>query len=90
MVSAEKVFRMYVNPMDAGKSRILVDRKIDTFLKEHFLEYKFFAIKVIDSPDDPQYVTYIGTNENPQYDDLTIMGLCRKVIVNRDGILNFD
>ena len=74
MVSIEKLFRMYKIP-DAGiESRILVDGKVNSFLRDYFLEYRIYC-KPMDYPGNPMYLYYVGVNEDEQYDDLTILGL---------------
>jgi serine phosphatase RsbU (regulator of sigma subunit) len=74
MVSIEKLFRMYKIP-DAGiESRILVDGKVNSFLRDYFLEYRIHC-KPMDYPGNPMYLYYVGVNEDEQYDDLTILGL---------------
>ncbi|MDR0408829.1 MAG: SpoIIE family protein phosphatase [Spirochaetaceae bacterium] len=72
MVSVEKIFRMYKEPGE--DSHILVDGKIDSFLREHFIEYRVYC-KAKNCPENPAYVYYMEVNEDEQYDDLTILGL---------------
>ncbi|MDR3356153.1 MAG: SpoIIE family protein phosphatase [Spirochaetaceae bacterium] len=74
MVSIEKVFRMYKRA-DAGSDvRILVDGKVNSFLRDYFLEYRVYC-RPQDHPENPMYVYYDGMSEDEQYDDLTILGL---------------
>ncbi|GMO45368.1 MAG: SpoIIE family protein phosphatase [Termitinemataceae bacterium] len=78
MVSVEKVFRMY-KPSGAGdESKVLVDAKIDSFLQKHFVEYKTLMPNSVPSAANPAYLNYLGVKEDDQYDDLTILGVCRK------------
>ncbi|MDR2343152.1 MAG: SpoIIE family protein phosphatase [Spirochaetaceae bacterium] len=74
MVSIEKIFRMYKRP-DAGDDvRVLVDGKVNSFLRDYFLEYRIYC-KPMDYPENPMYMYYTGISEDEQYDDLTILGL---------------
>jgi hypothetical protein len=78
MVSVEKVFRLYKNPLIGNDVRVLVDKKIDSFLHYHFVEYNNYVTGTAPNPDDPTYLYYLGVQEDEQYDDLTILGIYRK------------
>jgi hypothetical protein len=78
MVSVEKMFRCY-KPADAGEdSRVLVDKKVDEFLKKHFLQYRRYCANTREYPENPAYLYYTHIREDEQYDDLTILGIKRK------------
>jgi hypothetical protein len=78
MVSAEKMFRVYRDP-DAGEdSRVLVDKKIDRFLKEHFRQYRTYCSQTREAHGSEAYMYYTHMKEDEQYDDLTIIGIHRK------------
>jgi hypothetical protein len=78
MVSVEKMFRVYRDP-DAGEdSRVLVDKKVDRFLKEHFRQYRTYCSQTMEAPGSEAYMYYTHVKEDEQYDDLTIVGIHRK------------
>jgi hypothetical protein len=77
MVSAEKMFRIYKNPASGDEARVLVDRKVDAFLKKHFIQYGKYCARSV-SAETPGYLYYLGVEEDEQYDDLTILGVRRK------------
>ncbi|MCL2210400.1 MAG: SpoIIE family protein phosphatase [Treponema sp.] len=78
MVSVEKMFRCY-KPQDAGEdARVLVDKKVDEFLKGHFLQYRRYCSHTREYPENPAYMYYTHIREDEQYDDLTILGIKRK------------
>ncbi|MDR2521683.1 MAG: SpoIIE family protein phosphatase, partial [Spirochaetaceae bacterium] len=77
LVSVEKIFRMYYNPQ-VQNARVLVDSKIDDFLKKHFLEYNKYCASQEAFPESDNYLYYLGTHEDEQYDDLTILGINRR------------
>ncbi|MDR0319915.1 MAG: SpoIIE family protein phosphatase [Treponema sp.] len=78
MVSVEKMFRCY-KPSDAGEdSRVLVDKKVDDFLKKHFLQYRRYCSHTQEHHENPAYMYYTHIKEDEQYDDLTILGIKRK------------
>jgi len=77
MVSVEKMFRCY-KPAGADEdARVLVDRKIDEFLKNHFLQYRRYCSHTREYPENPAYMYYTHIMEDEQYDDLTIIGIKR-------------
>jgi len=78
MVSAEKMFRCYKKPNADEDSRVLVDKKVDEFLKGHFLQYRRYCSHTREYPENPAYMYYTHVNEDEQYDDLTILGIKRK------------
>jgi len=78
MVSVEKMFRCY-KPEKAGEdARVLVDKKVDEFLKNHFLQYRRYCSHTREFPDNSAYMYYTHVKEDEQYDDLTILGIKRK------------
>jgi serine phosphatase RsbU (regulator of sigma subunit) len=74
MVSIEKIFRLYNIPDSGSDARVLVDGKVNSFLRDYFLEYRIYC-NPIDYPGNPMYMYYTGMGEDEQYDDLTILGL---------------
>jgi serine phosphatase RsbU (regulator of sigma subunit) len=78
MVSAEKMFRCYKDPKAGEDSRFLVDKKVDEFLKNHFLQYRRYCSNTREYPENPAYMYYTHIKEDEQYDDLTILGIKRK------------
>jgi serine phosphatase RsbU (regulator of sigma subunit) len=78
MVSVEKMFRCYKNPSHTEDNRVLVEKTVDTFLKEHFLQYRRYCSFSRENPDNAAYTYYTHISEDEQYDDLTILGIKRK------------
>jgi serine phosphatase RsbU (regulator of sigma subunit) len=78
MVSVEKMFRIYRDPAAGADSRVLVDRKIDRFLQEHFRQYRSYCSQTREVPGSEAYMCYTHLREDEQYDDLTIIGIRRK------------
>jgi len=78
LVSVEKMFRCYKNPNAGEDSRVLVDKKVDEFLKKHFLQYEHYCLHTKEYPENPAYMYYTHVREDEQYDDLTILGIKRK------------
>jgi hypothetical protein len=78
MVSAEKMFRCYKDPNAGEDSRVLVDKKVDEFLKNHFLQYRRYCAHTREFPENEAYMYYTHVKEDEQYDDLTILGIKRK------------
>jgi serine phosphatase RsbU (regulator of sigma subunit) len=78
LVSVERIFRCYRDPKADDTSRILVDKKVDAFLKAHFLQYRNYCSRSREVPGNDAYVYYTYIKEDEQYDDLTILGIKRK------------
>jgi serine phosphatase RsbU (regulator of sigma subunit) len=78
MVSVEKMFRMYKNPRASEDNRVLVDKKVDEFLRHHFLQYRNYCLDTRENPGNDAYMYYTHAAEDDQYDDLTILGIYRK------------
>jgi hypothetical protein len=78
MVSVEKMFRCYKPPQAGEGSRVLVDKKVDSFLKNHFLQYRRYCSHTREHPENEAYMYYTHVKEDDQYDDLTILGIKRK------------
>ncbi|MCF7937238.1 MAG: SpoIIE family protein phosphatase [Spirochaetales bacterium] len=75
--AVEKVFRIYPDPSASAENRISVDRKIDGFLQEHFLQYKEYFVNRLEDDPDSEYIRYSHMMEDEQYDDLTVLGIRR-------------
>jgi len=78
MVSVEKMFRCYKDPKADEDSRVMVDKKVDGFLKNHFLQYGHYCANTLELPENNAYMYYTHVMEDEQYDDLTILGIKRK------------
>ena len=78
LASAEKMFRCYKPPNAKEDSCILVDKKIDTFLKNHFTQYSRYCSQKREIPENSAYMYYTHVMEDAQFDDLTILGIKRK------------
>jgi HAMP domain-containing protein len=78
LISVEKIFRCYKNPRAGEDSRVLVDKKLDAFLKTRFLQYRYYCSRTRENPANNSYMYYTHLNEDEQYDDLTILGIRRK------------
>jgi serine phosphatase RsbU (regulator of sigma subunit) len=78
MVSVEKMFRLYKAPDLDEDARVLTDKKVDAFLREHFRQYRKYCSQTRDNPGNEAYIYYTNVQEDEQYDDLTIIGIHRK------------
>jgi hypothetical protein len=78
MVSVEKMFRCYRDPKASGDNLVLVDKIVDGFLREHFLQYREYCSFTRENPGNDAYMYYTHVYEDEQYDDLTILGIKRK------------
>jgi len=78
LVSVEKMFRCYYDPKATADNIVLVDKIVDTFLKEHFIQYRDYCSFTQENPVNPAYLYYTHVMEDEQDDDLTILGIRRK------------
>jgi hypothetical protein len=81
LVSVEKIFRMYPDPRAGADNRVMVDVKVDDFLKKTFLQYEKYFHHPIPNPrqmDFPNYNFYTHMMEDDQYDDLTLLAIRKK------------
>ena len=78
MVSVEKMFRCYQSPKAIEDNRVLVDKVVDKYLKEHFQQYRNYCSFLKENPGNDAYMYYTHIMEDDQYDDLTILGIKRK------------
>ncbi len=77
LVAVEKVFRTIADPRAGAEQKVVVDAKIDAFLKEHFVQYQQYFSHRVDGPPGAA-VTFTNLKEDEQYDDLTILVIRRK------------
>jgi hypothetical protein len=77
LVAVEKVFRLIPDPHAGPERKVVVDSKVDAFLKEHFLQYQGYFSRRVEEPAGP-LVTFTNVREEEQYDDLTILVIQRK------------
>lgn len=75
VIGAEKLFRVIKQPTTSLESKITIDQRVDAVLKDFFVEYwDYFRFPLPDGNDEI-YRQYRGLSEDPQYDDLTILGI---------------
>ena len=75
LVSLEKVFRLHPYERAGEDSVIQVDRKIDQFLQEHFVQYRDYFKHPEDRANFPEYAYFRHLSEDEQFDDLTILAV---------------
>jgi serine phosphatase RsbU (regulator of sigma subunit) len=78
LIAVEKVYRLVPDPAVTERDRVQVDRKIDTFLREHFSEYHRYFRNRIENDSVPEYVWFTHLKEDEQDDDLTMIVVRRK------------
>lgn len=81
LISVEKAFRMYKDNTAQSFDCVQVDKKIDNFLSKYFLQYDMYCREKEPHPIYDEYFYYKQMKEDIQYDDLTILGIARRVPV---------
>jgi serine phosphatase RsbU (regulator of sigma subunit) len=77
VTAVEKVFRLIPDPSAGPDDRVVVDAKLDQFLRAHFLQYEKYFSHRVEAAAGP-YVSFTHLREDEQYDDLTIVVIRRK------------
>ena len=81
LISVEKALRMYKDSSAQSFDCVQVDKKIDAFLSKCFLQYDIYCYDKVPHPIYDEYFYYKQIKEDIQYDDLTILGIARRVPV---------
>lgn len=77
MVAVEKVYRLIPDPQAGDDSKVVVEAKVDAFLKKHFLQYARYFSHKVDGQDGASSLTFTNLKEDEQYDDLTLLVIRR-------------
>jgi serine phosphatase RsbU (regulator of sigma subunit) len=78
VMSVEKVYRLVPLPDLTSENQIKIDKKIDDFLKQHFLQYGNYFHHQLPEEEKSLYRRYSHIYEDSQYDDLTILAVEKK------------
>jgi hypothetical protein len=78
LIAVEKMFRCHHNPKAGRNDWAMIDKKVDTFLRAHFVQYRNYCINVYECPENDAYLYYTCLQEDEQYDDLAVLGIKRK------------
>ncbi|MDR1107794.1 MAG: SpoIIE family protein phosphatase [Spirochaetaceae bacterium] len=78
LAAVEKIFRCYRDPQAGENERVMVDKRVDRFLRDHFLRYRDYCFDRRETPENETYLYYAHLKEDEQYDDLAILGVMRK------------
>jgi len=75
LMAIERIFRIFPDPKAGPEDRIMIERKIDDFLRRHFDQYKEYFKYPVDHPDFSEYIYYTHLKETVQYDDFAILAI---------------
>ena len=78
LVAAEKIFRLIPDPECTAEDRIMIDNKVDDFLKNHFDQYREYFKYAVPNEEYSEYTYYTHLKEDEQFDDLTILVIRKK------------
>ncbi|MDC7224017.1 MAG: SpoIIE family protein phosphatase, partial [Spirochaetales bacterium] len=78
LVALEKVFRLHPYDRADPEHTIQVDKKIDQFLRDHFVQYRDYFKHPEEKADFPEYIYFRHLDEDEQFDDLTILAVEKK------------
>jgi hypothetical protein len=77
LVSVERVYRTYRDPQTGQKDRIILEGKVDQYLRKHFKQYELYFSKQESSDQTAEFVPISNVKEDVQEDDLTVVLLRR-------------
>ena len=77
LASVEKIFRFYKTPTAGANDTVVVDKRIDAFLKDHFALYDYYCSGKGEVDEESNYLEYTGIAEDEQLDDLTLLAVKR-------------
>ena len=77
IVAAERIFRLYRSPQAGVNDKVRVDKVIDMFLQEHFIEYhEYFGHPVYSKEEgETEYREFSHLMEDEQFDDITMLAV---------------
>ena len=75
LASIERVFRLYPDPASGAEDKILLDPAVNDFLKKHFVQIDRYFFQPTDGENGT--AVYSHLKEDPQYDDITVLGIHR-------------
>ncbi|MCR4790362.1 MAG: SpoIIE family protein phosphatase [Treponemataceae bacterium] len=81
LVCVEKAFRMYKDNNTGPYDHAVIDKKVDVFMKEHFLQYDTYCSEHSEHPTpelQSEYMYYTNVKEDEQFDDLTLVAIKQK------------
>jgi serine phosphatase RsbU (regulator of sigma subunit) len=78
LIAVEKMFRCEYQSETAKGGWVMVEKKIDAFLKDHLVQYQQYCAQGRENAGNNAYMYYTHLREYDQYDDLTILGVKRK------------
>ena len=78
LLSVERIFRIFRDPSASDDNKIILDKKVDSFLSRTFDQYRKIFEHRLEGPEESEYVEYSHIKEDGQFDDLTIMAIRRK------------
>ncbi|MCR5698167.1 MAG: SpoIIE family protein phosphatase [Treponemataceae bacterium] len=81
LVSIEKVFRLYKDSSTNSYDHAVIDKKVDAFMKDHFVQYETYCAEHADHPMkelEAEYMYYTNVKEDEQFDDLTLVAIKKK------------
>lgn len=78
LIAAQFVFQLVPDPNAGELDRVMIDRRVDEFLKIHFKEYRDYFKYPVENKDNGEYIYYTHMKKDDQTDDLTILVVEKK------------
>lgn len=78
LIAAQFLFQLVPDPNASELDRVMMDRKVDVFMKKHFNEYREYFKYPVDNKENMEYIYYTHLKKDDQTDDLTILAVEKK------------
>jgi len=78
LIAAQFVFQLIPDPSAGELERVMVDKRVDEFMKKHFVEYRNYFKYPVENQENGEYIYYTHLRKDDQTDDLTILAIRKK------------
>lgn len=78
LIAAQFMFQLIPDPNAGELDRVMVDKKVDDYMKIHLKEYRDYFKYPVENPENPEYIFYSHLKKDSQTDDLTILAIRKK------------
>jgi len=78
LIAAQFMFQLIPDPNAGELDRVIVDKKVDEYMKIHLKEYREYFKYPVENPENPEYIYYSHLKKDSQTDDLTILAIRKK------------
>ncbi|MDA3851559.1 MAG: SpoIIE family protein phosphatase [Spirochaetaceae bacterium] len=78
LIAAQFIFQLVPDPKASELDRVMIDRRVDDYLKKYFLQYRDYFKFPQENQENGEYIYYTHLKKDDQTDDLTILVVEKK------------